>query len=115
MPAGLQDAIQEAFQARFGERPRIFRAPGRVNLIGEHTDYNDGFVMPAAIEFATWAEVAERDRSEAGGSLGELRRDRANSIWTIRTTGRGHWSDYVRRRGGDCWSVPGSRCSARIC
>jgi len=61
MPAGLQDGIQEAFQARFGERPRIFRAPGRVNLIGEHTDYNEGFVMPAAIAFATWAASANRE------------------------------------------------------
>ena len=35
-----------------------FRAPGRVNLIGEHTDYNDGFVMPAAIDFSTWVKVS---------------------------------------------------------
>ncbi len=37
---------------------RTFRAPGRVNLIGEHTDYNDGFVMPAAIDFSTWVKVS---------------------------------------------------------
>ena len=37
---------------------RVFRAPGRVNLIGEHTDYNDGFVMPAAIDFYTWVRVS---------------------------------------------------------
>src|SRR5258708_6205837 len=36
----------------FSSRPRTFCAPGRVNIIGEHTDYNDGFVMPAAIELA---------------------------------------------------------------
>ena len=39
-------------------RVRTFRAPGRVNLIGEHTDYNDGFVMPAALDFSTWVRVA---------------------------------------------------------
>ena len=41
------------FADRYGRPARIFRAPGRVNLIGEHTDYNDGFVMPAAIDFNT--------------------------------------------------------------
>lgn len=48
------------FEKLFGTRPRIFRAPGRVNLIGEHTDYNDGFVMPAAVAFSTYVAVAAR-------------------------------------------------------
>src|SRR2546428_4165360 len=48
------------FQELFGAPPRIFRAPGRVNLIGEHTDYNDGFVMPAAIHLSTWVAIAPR-------------------------------------------------------
>jgi len=43
-----------------GGRPKIFRAPGRVNLIGEHTDYSDGFVMPAAIGFSTYVTIAPR-------------------------------------------------------
>lgn len=43
------------FQERFRERPAyVVRAPGRVNLLGEHVDYNDGFVLPAAIDRATW-------------------------------------------------------------
>lgn len=55
------NAIEE-FGRLFGSEPRLFRAPGRINLIGEHTDYNDGYVMPAAIEFATW--IAAEPRSD---------------------------------------------------
>jgi galactokinase len=54
-------ALLEDFKNLFGTRPRVFRAPGRVNLIGEHTDYNDGFVMPAAIAFSTYVAIAPRD------------------------------------------------------
>jgi galactokinase len=52
--------IVERFRARFGATPRLYRAPGRVNLIGEHTDYNDGFAMPAAIEFYCWVAISPR-------------------------------------------------------
>jgi galactokinase len=48
------------FEKLFGSRPRVYRAPGRVNLIGEHTDYNDGFVMPAAVAFSTYVAIAGR-------------------------------------------------------
>jgi galactokinase len=51
------EKVTESFRATFGRSPKVFTAPGRINLIGEHTDYNEGFVMPAAIdkhfEFAT--------------------------------------------------------------
>src|SRR5882757_6310986 len=53
--------LRSEFIAKYGGSPRIFRAPGRVNLIGEHTDYNDGFVLPCAIEFATYVAAAARD------------------------------------------------------
>ena len=48
------ERLRREFRERFGAsgaEPRVFRAPGRVNLIGEHTDYTDGFVMPLAIDF----------------------------------------------------------------
>ena len=57
------EQLAEAFRSRFGTEPAFYRAPGRVNLIGEHTDYNDGFVMPAAIEYEFTAAVRGRDDS----------------------------------------------------
>ncbi|WP_095498516.1 galactokinase [Paraferrimonas haliotis] len=51
-------AINSAFEKAFASQPdSIIKAPGRVNLIGEHTDYNDGFVLPCAIDFATWVAI----------------------------------------------------------
>jgi galactokinase len=58
----LED-LKSEFQSRYGLEPRFFRAPGRFNLIGEHTDYNEGYVLPAAIESAAYAAaVARPDR-----------------------------------------------------
>lgn len=60
----LQRRITREFERRFGASPAfVVRAPGRVNLIGEHTDYNDGFVLPMAIDRAVW--VALRPRGDA--------------------------------------------------
>src|SRR3989454_10797355 len=53
--------LASEFAREFGRSPRIYRAPGRVNLIGEHTDYNDGFVMPIALDRSTWVAAAPRD------------------------------------------------------
>ncbi len=60
----LHSLAAREFERRFGIRPPIVvRAPGRVNLIGEHTDYNDGFVLPMAIDRAIW--IALQPRSDA--------------------------------------------------
>jgi galactokinase len=92
--------LREAFQLRYGVKPQIFRAPGRVNLIGEHTDYNDGFVMPAALQFSTLVAIGARtDRQVAVYStqLGEVAEFSLDKN-TARPTG--HWSDYVRGVAG---------------
>ncbi|HUY95440.1 MAG TPA: galactokinase [Terracidiphilus sp.] len=79
---------------RYGAEPKVFAAPGRVNLIGEHTDYAEGFVMPAAIDFATLAGISPRTdgkvviRSE---NYGEARSFEAGALLDKRS---GHWSDY---------------------
>jgi galactokinase len=82
------------FAHRFGRVPTVSRAPGRVNLIGEHTDYNDGFVMPAALDFATLTAAARRpDRRLRIYSMimDETREFDLDSP----PAASGDWSDYV--------------------
>ncbi len=60
MPS-LQKRVISEFQDRFGVDPAfVVRAPGRVNIIGEHTDYNDGFVLPMAIDREVWIALHPR-------------------------------------------------------
>lgn len=57
----METTLITAFMKQFGEAPTVVvRAPGRVNLIGEHTDYNDGFVLPMAIDRAVWLALRPR-------------------------------------------------------
>ena len=67
----LQRRVTQEFERRFGAPPAcVVRAPGRVNLIGEHTDYNDGFVLPMAIDRAVWIAARPRgDQRVVGHSL----------------------------------------------
>lgn len=61
-----QQIVKELFVSHFSREPaQIVQAPGRVNLIGEHTDYNGGFVLPAAINYYTYIALAPRDLSSA--------------------------------------------------
>src|SRR5688500_17132185 len=58
----LRDDVRETFRERFGHQPvGIWSSPGRVNLIGEHTDYNEGFVLPLAISRRTLVAAGPRD------------------------------------------------------
>jgi galactokinase len=58
------ESLTANFQQAFRTLPTIFRAPGRVNIIGEHTDYNDGFVLPSAIGFYTHVAISPRSDSK---------------------------------------------------
>ncbi|HZU22788.1 MAG TPA: galactokinase [Terriglobales bacterium] len=91
--AAIAEGLRREFEVRFKSQPRIFRAPGRVNLIGEHTDYNDGWVMPAAIEFGTWAAVAPR--SDGTLHIVSLNFNEERVVSPEGAERRGDWSDYV--------------------
>jgi len=87
---------QQAFEEGFGEKPElIVRAPGRVNLIGEHTDYNEGFVFPAAID--RWVVFAARRRTDKQAVIrsiahGELTRFAVDE----NPKPEGSWPDYPK-------------------
>jgi galactokinase len=61
MKEEISKQLEEKFLKRFNEKPLLVRSPGRVNIIGEHTDYNNGFVLPAAIDKAVYVAVAPRE------------------------------------------------------
>ena len=89
------ESLQHSFRDVYGGEPQIFRAPGRVNLIGEHTDYNEGFVMPAEIEFSTWVAVAPRPDSTIKVRSLSYKDAAASFDLTHKLQPKHDWSDYV--------------------
>ncbi len=97
----LQQFVTDAFVEQFGERPLfIIRAPGRVNLIGEHTDYNDGFVLPMAIDRAIW--IALRPRDDRQVSVTSLDYGETE-IFALDNLEKGEgWIEYIK---GTAWAM----------
>lgn len=93
------EALESQFETQFGAIPeRIFQAPGRVNLIGEHTDYNDGFVLPCAIDYQTL--VAVTPRSDNNVTVVAADYDNQRDTFSLDEEISQHqsqlWSNYIR-------------------
>jgi galactokinase len=101
MDLALQNSILQAFIERYGREPaHILRAPGRVNLIGEHTDYNEGFVLPMAIDRAI--RVAFLPRPDDRVSLYSLDfEEQLEFHIPVQNRFQG-WGEYVR---GTAWAL----------
>jgi len=91
----LIDRVKENFAQQFGGEPLVVRSPGRINIIGEHTDYNEGFVLPAAIDKAIYVAAAANGTAERislfSGEFNEHFEVRLNEL---QPTDRG-WPNYV--------------------
>jgi galactokinase len=92
--ASLAEEFRQLYATSSG--PKIFRAPGRVNLIGEHTDYNEGFVMPAAIDFDTWVAIAKREDRELHVRSKQFHEDAKLLLNNLSGPPRKHWTDFPR-------------------
>jgi galactokinase len=86
--------LRSAHVARFEAEPAIFAAPGRVNLIGEHTDYAEGFVMPVAIEFATLAAISPRTDGKIVLYSENYNQERTFDAKAMTSAASQHWTDY---------------------
>lgn len=89
------EKIKKIFGARFGTNPLVVRSPGRVNIIGEHTDYNDGFVLPAAIDKAAYAAVTLRDDDEIHLFAQDLNETFTIRIDELKPIGDASWPNFI--------------------
>ncbi len=97
-----QQRVRKEFEGRFGAAPDlIVRAPGRVNLIGEHTDYNDGFVLPMAIDRAVWIAARRRDDGLVHAYSLDLNQTVTFSLSALRREAEG-WAEYLK---GVAWAL----------
>ena len=91
----LRREVLATFEGLYGGPPDLLvRAPGRVNLIGEHTDYNDGFVLPAAIDRELWMAL----RSRPGGQVLVHSLDFGEGVFSLEGVSRGEdaWMEYLK-------------------
>jgi galactokinase len=91
----IKDTISEVFQQQFGAVPIVVRSPGRINIIGEHTDYNEGFVLPAAIDKAAYIAASLRDDDEIHLMAMDLNESFSIKLSDMRPVGDISWPNYI--------------------
>ena len=92
----MEQKIAEQFRKIYPQSstPLIVRSPGRINIIGEHTDYNEGFVLPAAIDKAIYVAVSPRSDNEIHLYAGDYDETYVVTTETLAPTDK-HWPNYI--------------------
>jgi len=91
----LTTKITSLFKEHFATKPIIIRSPGRINLIGEHTDYNEGFVFPAAINYAIYAAIQKSDSAVCKAIAIDQNEAFEFSLSNIHRIENGGWRNYI--------------------
>lgn len=89
----IAQSVQKKFSENFSSQPRLYFSPGRINLIGEHVDYNDGFVMPAAINKGVYYAIAKNETDEIHFYAADFDEHFSVNIHDIKSSGS--WKNYV--------------------
>jgi galactokinase len=91
----ITERLKKIFVEKYNREPLIVRSPGRINLIGEHTDYNGGYVLPAAIDKAVYMAVSLRDDNEIHLTAYDLNEIFSISIDDLKPIGDISWPNYI--------------------
>lgn len=94
MNNSIIDKLTKLFTLSWGSPAFLVRSPGRINLIGEHLDYNMGFVMPAAIDKAIYLAMNPREDDTIRLMAGDLQQIHTSSLYSMSQT-QLHWPDYL--------------------
>lgn len=97
MKTSLKQQVVDDFKAAFGCKPTVLAyAPGRVEVIGNHTDYNEGFVLSAAINFGTYFAIAPSKDKKCRLIAGDIKREVSFNVDSPRPTKKDSWSNYCK-------------------
>ncbi len=91
----ITDKVNSIFAASFQQKPLVVRSPGRINIIGEHTDYNEGFVLPAAIDKAAYMAIALRDDDEIHLVAADLNQNFQIKLKDLAPESQLGWPNYI--------------------
>ena len=98
----VPEHVHSEFRRIFGAPARMYRAPGRINIIGEHLDYNGGFVLPSTIDLFTWAAAAPRDDAVIEVHLCNVGSRHRIALGDLRRDGSGDVTEYLK---GVAWAM----------
>lgn len=90
----MTEKIKQVFTEKFGNSPKVFRSPGRVNILGEHTDYNEGFVLPAAIDKNIYIAIDRRDDDIINLFAVDFNESFSTSLHEIKRSST-QWANYI--------------------
>jgi galactokinase len=91
----LYQQIKSVFSNKFTQQPLLIFSPGRINIIGEHTDYNDGFVFPAAVDKGIYAAISKSNNGKSYAEAVDLNEFYEFSVNNVQPINNGNWRNYI--------------------